>query len=68
MIKIDLPGYAVEQRNAIDGSKQKLPIVFGLAGVFMTQQGPAVTLTVWVEDKGKLVPYSNPEIVRNRDA
>lgn len=69
MIKLDLPGYSVEKRNAIDGSKQHLPIVFAVVGVGVNSHGQVmVTLCAWVDEDGKLTVHPTPTIVRTPDA
>lgn len=69
MIKLDLPGYSVEKRSAIDGSKQHFPIVFAVVAVGLTSQGQVmVTLCAWVEEADKLTVHPTPTIVRTPDA
>lgn len=69
MIKLDLPGYSVAKRSAIDGSIQRLPIVFAAVAVGLTPRGDTIiTLVAWAEENGTLEVFPNPHIVRTPDA
>lgn len=68
MLRVDLPGWAVEERSAIDGSTKHVPIVFMIVIAGMTPQGIAQSFLAYVEESGTLTPKANPKIVRVDDA
>lgn len=66
MLRIELPGWAIEKRNAIDGSRRRLPIEFACVAVGLSQRGDVlVTVVAWVNEDGKLTVYPNPDIIKD---